>query len=240
MNADTLQLTLFILTIASGSLLWVLEGIFPFFQGRMQRWRHAIPNLAVALLNTGLSSLLVGATLWELSHLQPYWQGLRAWLSDWQAAVLLVVCYDFWMYLWHRLNHQLPLLWQFHKFHHRDTQMDVTTGVRFHPVELFLSEVLRFPILFLLGMTATDLLLYNLLSLPIILLHHSNFALPGWLDRALSLVVPSPNLHRQHHSLRKVEADTNYGTLLSLWDRLLGSLQYPSAPHALRLGIEEN
>ncbi|MCS7012548.1 MAG: sterol desaturase family protein [Chloroherpetonaceae bacterium] len=235
-----MQHTLLIVTVVSGSLLWLLEGIFPFFRHPTSRISHALPNLGVAALNTALSAFLMTGTLWGLLHIQPYWRGVRVWQDTEWITVLLVICYDFWMYCWHWLNHRLPFLWHFHRFHHSDAEMDITTGIRFHPAEITLSEFARFPFLALLGFTATDLLLYNLLSLPIILLHHSNLALPDWLDRQLALIIPSPNMHRQHHCVEKVEADTNYGSLLSLWDRLFGSLRYPDCPRALRLGVLEN
>jgi len=240
MKESQLQMMLIIVAGVSGGVLWLLEGLIPFFQNRQGRLKHALPNLTIAALNTLLSSSLTVGTLTILAHVQPYWQGLKGLgINDVVESVLLVLCYDFWMYVWHRLNHQSAFLWRFHRFHHADALMDVTTGVRFHPVEIMLSEIARLPVCAVLGIGATEILLYSLLSFPIILLHHSNIALPHALEKGLAYIIPTPTLHRVHHSVRKEEADTNYGSMLSLWDRLFGSLRPQSALHPLRLGIEE-
>lgn len=226
--------------IASGGLLWILEGAMPFFKGRRNRLRHAIPNLAVAAFNAALSATLLIGSLGVLAWVRPHWQGLRGLFeNDLLASIALVVGYDFWMYLWHRLNHQVPFFWRFHRFHHQDEAMDVTTGFRFHPMELALSELLRLPALMLLGMGATELALYNLLAFPVILLHHSNVALPERLDKALAIAIPSPNLHRVHHSAKREETDSNYGSLLSIWDRMFGSLRRRDDFVDFRFGVDE-
>jgi sterol desaturase/sphingolipid hydroxylase (fatty acid hydroxylase superfamily) len=241
MTESQLQVLIILVAGLSGGVLWLLEGSIPFFQNRQGRLKHALPNLAVAMLNTLLASVLTIGALTILTHLQLYWQGLKGLgIGEFVESVLLVICYDFWMYIWHRLNHQVTFLWRFHRFHHADALMDVTTGVRFHPVEIMLSEVVRLPVCALLGIGATEILLYNLLSFPIILLHHSNVALPRALENWLAYIIPTPMLHRVHHSIKKEEADTNYGSILSLWDRLFGSLRQPSTGQPLRLGIEEN
>ncbi|PIO48020.1 MAG: sterol desaturase [[Chlorobium] sp. 445] len=240
MSENALSQTVLIVSVLSGGALWLLEGIVPFFQNRQGRLQHALPNLAIALLNTALSSILMAGSLTALRYIYPYWQGLKALgIGDIPTSALIVLCYDFWMYLWHRLNHQLSFFWQFHRFHHADAAMDVTTGFRFHPLEILLSELIRLPVLALLGMGATEILLYNLLSFPVILLHHSNVALPASLENALAYLIPTPNLHRVHHSVKKVEADMNYGSLLSLWDRLFGTLLRHNNPSTLQLGIIE-
>ncbi len=241
MKESQLQILILLVAGVSGGALWLLEGLMPFFQNRQGRLKHALPNLTVAALNTLLSSSLTVGALTILTYVQPYWQGLKGLgLNEMLVSVLLVLCYDFWMYIWHRLNHQIAFLWRFHRFHHADALMDVTTGVRFHPIEIMLSEIMRLPVCALLGIGAPEILLYNLLSFPIILLHHSNVALSHTLEKGLAYIIPTPALHRVHHSIKKEEADTNYGSMLSLWDRLFGSLRQPSTGHLLRLGIEES
>jgi len=117
--------------------------------------------------------------------------------------------------------------------------MDVTTGFRFNPIEILLSELFRLPIFILLGVGAVEILLYNLISFPVILLHHSNVALPKRLDSALSYLIPSPNFHRLHHSALQSEMNSNYGSLFSVWDRLFRSLVWREVTKELRLGVEE-
>ncbi len=240
MSESDLQRLLFFVAALSCGALWLLESLFPFFKNRKARLKHARVNLLVGGFNMAFSSLTTMGLLFVLAEIHAYWQGLKGVItSPILASALLVICLDLWAYFWHRLNHQVPFLWRFHRFHHRDAEMDVTTGFRFHPVEILFSELFRLPIFALLGIGATEILLYNLLSFPVILLHHSNVALPKGFDSALSYVIPSPTLHRLHHSALSSEMNSNYGSLFSVWDRLFGSLLWRDVPNELRLGVEE-
>jgi len=239
MSESDLRQPLFLVAALSCGALWALESLFPFFKNRQARLKHALVNLLVGAFNTLLSSLSAVGLFFVLAEIRPYWQGLKGVIDNpIFASVVLVTCLDLWAYLWHRLNHQVAFLWRFHRFHHCDSEMDVTTGFRFHPIEILLSELFRLPIFALLGIGATELLLYNLLSFPVILLHHSNVALPKSFDSALSYLIPSPNFHRLHHSVLQSEMNSNYGSMLSVWDRLFGSMQWRNVPNDLRLGVE--
>lgn len=236
---DDLNQLLLIVTIVSGGALWLLEGVAPFFRNRRARLKHALLNFSVAALNALVSSILLAVSLAVLNYVRPHWQGLKGLVeNEIAAALLLIAIYDLWMYAWHRLNHAVAFFWRFHRFHHQDSEMDVTTGFRFHPLEIIFSEVIRVPILILLGMGAFEILLYNLLSFPIILMHHSNIALPTRLDVALSYFVPSPNVHRLHHSVNPAESNANFGSMLSIWDRLFGSFIWRENLTSLRLGVD--
>lgn len=117
MSENALSQTVLIVSVLSGGALWLLEGIVPFFQNRQGRLQHALPNLAIALLNTALSSILMAGSLTALRYIYPYWQGLKALgIGDIPTSALIVLCYDFWMYLWHRLNHQLSFSGNFIAF----------------------------------------------------------------------------------------------------------------------------
>jgi sterol desaturase/sphingolipid hydroxylase (fatty acid hydroxylase superfamily) len=243
MTESVLSKFVFISAVVSCGVLWVLESVLPFFPNRRSRYKHALVNVSVATLNTLISSAMTAGALVVLSYIRPHWQGLKGLIEglieqQLLVSAALVVCFDLWAYLWHRLNHAVPLLWRFHRFHHADAEMDVTTGFRFHPLEIMLSEIFRLPVLALLGMGAFEILLYNLLSFPIILMHHSNVALPIWLDRLLAYLFPSPNVHRLHHSANPAESNMNFGSMFSVWDRLFGSLIWRKNLKALRLGIE--
>ncbi len=239
MTESDLSRFVFISAVISCGVLWVLESVMPFFQNRQHRYKHALVNVSVATLNALISSAMTAGALVVLSYIRPHWQGLKGLIENpFLASAVLVVCFDLWAYIWHRLNHAVPLLWRFHRFHHADAEMDVTTGFRFHPIEIMLSDILRLPVLALLGMGAFEILLYNLLSFPIILMHHSNVALPSPLDRLLSYVVPSPNVHRLHHSANPAESNMNFGSMFSVWDRLFRSLIWRGNLKSLRLGVE--
>jgi sterol desaturase/sphingolipid hydroxylase (fatty acid hydroxylase superfamily) len=151
--------------------------------------------------------------------------------------VTAVVLMDGWMYLWHRLNHRLPWLWRFHAVHHADAEMDATSAVRFHTGEIALSSVARLAVLPLLGLSVGQVLLYEALLLPVILFHHSNVRVPAALDRVLRLVIVTPWMHWVHHSEWRPETDSNFSSVLSVWDRLFGSFRLRERPGEIRLGL---
>ncbi len=220
-------------------LLFLLEGLRPFYGARRQRWRHGARNLGI-----GLTSALAGALAAPLLVLAMAWSdsagiGLRHWfgLGPIAGALLVFVLFDLWMYLWHRANHRIGLLWRLHRVHHTDTAMDATTALRFHPVEILLSSLANALVFVLLGMTLTVFIVYKAVMIAVILFHHSNVAIPARLDRLLGLILVPPSMHRVHHSERRDETDSNYGTVFSVWDRLLGSLRCRPDPRAIRFGI---
>lgn len=152
------------------------------------------------------------------------------------AALLL---YDTWIYWWHRLNHRIPLLWRFHRMHHSDPAMDVSTATRFHPGEIFLSAAFRLPLIPVIGMPVAALLLYDGIQLGITQLHHANIGLSAKLDRRLRYVLVSPNMHKVHHSQQRYETDSNYSSVLSVWDRIFGTYRERPEYHTIRFGLPD-
>lgn len=223
--------------------LWTTEAIFPAFLGRTRRWSHAASNLLLGVLNAFVAAVLFGASVLavtEWARRQPFgllnWLEFPAWV-EWPAALIL---FDLWMYAWHLLNHKVPLLWRFHAVHHADREVDSSTALRFHTGEIVLSSLARLAVLPLLGLTVSQLLLYEALLLPVILFHHSNVAISPRLDGALRWMIPTPWMHWVHHSRWRPETDSNYGSLLSVWDRLFRTLRLREDPRTLSLGLEED
>jgi sterol desaturase/sphingolipid hydroxylase (fatty acid hydroxylase superfamily) len=231
-------------SVAWLALLFAWEGAAPFrehFATSGDRVRHAARNLALTLLNAALTGLLF-AVAWRaladlaarhgfgLLRLAPLPPGLHA-----LGAVLL---FDLWTYWWHRLGHRVPALWRFHRVHHADAQMDVTTGNRFHPGEILLSSALRLALIPLLGLNFGHVVLYETLLQGLVQLQHANVTLPAALERAARLVVVTPALHQVHHSRHRPETDSNYASLFSFWDRLFGSYHPRADVAAVRLGLD--
>ncbi len=154
----------------------------------------------------------------------------------WCAAIVM---FDIWQYWWHRFNHRMPLLWRFHAVHHADAAMDASSGVRFHTVEMLYSFLARLVVLPLIGVTVPQLVLYETLSLPVILFHHSNLRIPSGLDRVLRCVIVTPWMHYVHHSQWQPETDSNYSSFLSVWDRLFGSFRLRDNPAEITLGLDD-
>ena len=227
------------------TLLWFLEGWIPFFSDFNQfgkRLSHAWKNLAVGAINAMvLGALFAGTMVFLISKAQGAGFGLLLWLQlpPWLEIPLAILIFDAWMYTWHRMNHVVPFLWRFHQIHHSDPRMDVTSAVRFHPGEIALSFLTRFLVVPILGMTLWELALYESILLPVILLHHSNVALSDRADAALRLVIVSPNMHRIHHSNLQPETDSNYSSIFSWWDRILGSHRKREDYRSIQYGLEE-
>jgi sterol desaturase/sphingolipid hydroxylase (fatty acid hydroxylase superfamily) len=227
------------MTACAGILLWISEGILPFFQGRRSRGSHAALNLGMAAVNLTIILPAGIATTSIIDGLHPVYAGIGALrLGPLTESLIVLLLLDLWMYLWHRINHELPFLWRFHAVHHSDGQLDVTSAWRFHPGEILFSELLRVPFLILVGASAWEILLYNLLMTPVIQFHHSNIRVNGTLDRLLRTVIPTPLLHRIHHSTRRSEHDSNYGAMLSIWDRLFGTLIIRPVAPSTPIGLE--
>ncbi len=235
---DNLQVFSYTTTVAGGLALWFLEGAVPFFTNRRSRGKHAAVNLSIAAINLLilLPSGIVMAMVLEQS--KAFWPGVQAFdLPIFLEIVLIILLIDLWMYLWHRLNHQVDFLWRFHSVHHSDPALDVTTAWRFHYVEIVLSELLRFAVFILIGAEIQHLLLYSMLMTPVIEFHHSNVSIPAAADKVLRLVIPSPLMHRIHHSVVRSEHDSNYGSMLSVWDRLFGSFKLKKDIQTMAIGL---
>jgi sterol desaturase/sphingolipid hydroxylase (fatty acid hydroxylase superfamily) len=150
-----------------------------------------------------------------------------------------MLLFDVWMYLWRRANHEIGFLWRFHRVHHSDPEMDATTAVRFHTGEILISSALRLGVIPLLGITIYQLLVYEMLLLPVILFHHSNVRLSERLDRWLRLIIVTPAIHRIHHSRLRVETDSNYSSVFSFWDRIAGTFRLRRDGQPVNFGLDE-
>jgi len=224
-------------------VLWSLESVLPAFSGRERRAGHAAHNLSLGLLNAAVAAALFGSVMLavtEWAQQQPF--GLLNWLAwpGWVEWLLALVLFDLWMYVWHVLNHKVPVLWRFHAVHHADRELDATSAVRFHTGEVVLSSSTRLAVLPILGMSMPQLLLYEAVLLPVILFHHSNFDIPARLDAALRWLIPTPWMHWVHHSRFQRETDSNYGSVLSVWDRLFRTFRLREDPHKIELGLDDD
>lgn len=238
----TLSGTKTLLGIAVLLILWCVETWMPLFRERRHRVRHAGRNLAIAVLNTAI----IGLVFSSLTAMVAAWSQDRAAgllhvlsLPSWSGTLIAILVFDGWMYLWHRANHAIPFLWRFHRMHHSDTEMDVTTATRFHTGELVISSILRLTIIPLLGIDLWQVILYELILLPVIQFHHSNVNLPEKYDRCLRALIVSPNMHRVHHSRFQPETDSNYASILSVWDRLAKTFRLKEQPESIELGLSE-
>ena len=246
---DALQQTQTIAMLVGLALLLLWEHAHPFFdffqKGPNARGKHALRNLLLGGLNAiVISFVFVG--LWGAAAIWADQQGLGLlhWLESalgvplWAHALGAVLLLDAWMYGWHRVNHSIPFLWRFHRVHHHDPTMDVTTASRFHVGEIAISSVLRVGIIVLFGVYLWELVLYETVMFAVVQFHHANIRLPDRVDRALRAVIVTPNMHKVHHSRWQPETDSNYSALFSLWDRIGRSFRLRDDPSTLAFGLD--
>ncbi len=229
-------------------LAW--ETARPFFdqfrEARRLRGVHLLRNLAIGGINSLLIAAgFVGAWLIAATWAEEHGFGILNLLTEIEwlpgavhifGAILLL---DAWTYLWHRINHLVPFFWRFHRVHHADAQMDVSTASRFHVGEIFFSSLLRIPLIVLLGVHVWELLLYETMMFAVVQFHHANIAIPEKLDRILRLAIVTPAMHKVHHSRWQPETDSNYSAFLSIWDRMFGSFRTRENLEEIRLGLDE-
>ncbi|MEH7828931.1 sterol desaturase family protein [Gemmobacter denitrificans] len=151
-----------------------------------------------------------------------------------------MLLFDLALWVQHLMTHHVPLFWRFHRVHHADRDMDVTTGLRFHPVEILGSMGLKIALVYLLGPAPLAVLAFEVILNATALFNHANLRLPRGLDRIVRLVLVTPDMHRVHHSQRREEHDRNFGFGLSVWDRIFGTyLAQPAGGHdAMTVGLE--
>ena len=162
-------------------------------------------------------------------------------VPGWVAVIVTVILLDLAIYLQHVLFHAVPVLWRLHRMHHADLAFDVSTGLRFHPIEILLSMVIKLTVVAALGAPALGVLLFEVLLNATSMFNHGNVRMPEHLDRVLRWIVVTPDMHRVHHSAIPRETNSNFGFNLPWWDRLFGTYRaQPAAGHdAMTIGIEQ-
>ena len=190
---------------------------------RTVRW---MANLGLVVFNTVLLRLVFpfAAVAFATLAAQRGWGLLNNLaLPEWAALVVAVVAMDFAIYLQHVMVHAVPVLWRLHQVHHADPDYDVTTGARFHPLEIILSMLIKFSVIAVLGAPAAGVLVFEVLLNATAMFNHGNVKLPGGVDALLRHFLVTPDMHRVHHSIDNTEANRNFGFNLSIWDRLFGT-----------------
>jgi sterol desaturase/sphingolipid hydroxylase (fatty acid hydroxylase superfamily) len=201
-------------------------------------------NIGIVVLDTILVRLLfpttaVGLALVGEAH---GWGLLHAiTLPAWAEVLLGIIALDLAIYLQHVLFHAVPALWRLHRMHHADQEIDVTTGARFHPIEILLSMGIKLGVVAALGVPAVAVFVFEVLLNATSMFNHSNIRMPAGLDGVLRWIVVTPDMHRVHHSVVACETNSNFGFNLPWWDRLFGTYRdQPAAGHeAMTMGIEQ-
>lgn len=240
-NETTIRLTAFfgMLAIVAGA-----EFVLPRRRLSVSKPRRWVSNLGIVFLNSALVRLLLPATAAAFA----VFAASRGWgafnyldVPAWIAVVASVVILDFAIYLQHVMFHAVPILWRLHRMHHADLDFDVTTGVRFHPIEIILSMFIKFAVIAVIGAPVAAVIIFEVLLNATSMFNHGNVRLPRALDCVLRWFIVTPDMHRVHHSIEDHETNSNFGFNLPWWDRLFGTYKdQPDAGHeGMTIGIRD-
>ncbi len=232
--------TAFPILVSVFTVLALLEFFIVLRPWKRNRWKRWVHNGLIALIGLPAARLLLLPATVALA----YYCGkegigllnlieLPKWV-EWMAGLIIL---DYAIYLWHRANHVFPFLWRFHNVHHIDLEMDISTGIRFHLGEMILSIPFRCIVVLLSGVSPLMLLVYEVIFEAATLFHHSNIKLPVSLERLLVRFIVTPRMHGIHHSIVAREANSNYSTVLNVWDRFHKTRYLQVKQEALILGV---
>lgn len=210
-------------------LFWIIEGAIPLFplKYKKTKLRHAGVNFVFTvihlIIHTFLAILIIKLSDWCLQNSF----GIVYWTSANIVATIFigVLALDFSSWLVHLVMHKVPLLWRFHLIHHSDTNVDVTTGLRHHPGDSLLRGIFFLLLILISGAPMYSVMIYQTLVVIATAFTHANISLPVSVDKALSFILISPNMHKIHHHWKQPYTDSNYGAVFSIWDRLLGTFK---------------
>ena len=220
--------------------VWILEALVPLVHHEYKKVRHDGVNLVfflfTAVINIGVGILSVGVFVWIADSNF----GLLNWieLPVWAELLIAVMFLDLVaQYVVHYLLHRVKWMWKFHMIHHSDTKVDATTGTRHHPGDFVLRELFGLATAVIIGIPVAYFAFYRIATVFFTYITHANIVLPSWLDKTLSYVFITPNVHKFHHHFERPWTDTNFGNIFSIWDRVFGTFVYDD-PRKIKYGLD--
>lgn len=221
-------------------MLW--EFLAPRRSRMLTRRKRWTANLGLVLVDTLVIRAIFPAAAVGMAVLasEQRWGFFHYWQAPyWLAVIACVIALDLVIYLQHVMFHAIPIFWRVHRVHHVDLDIDVTTGVRFHPIEIFLSLLIKFAAITLLGAPILAVILFQVTLNATSMFNHGNVYMPLWLDKIVRWIIVSPDMHRVHHSVLPNETNSNFGFNFPWWDRLFGTYRaQPKAGHLdMTIGI---
>jgi len=232
------------MAILVGGLLifWIIEGAIPLLtlSYKRNKTKHAVINFSFTVIHLVIHTFLAIIIIKISDWCKAEQFGLVWWFNSsilWTIIISFLVLDFFGGWLAHITEHKVPVLWRFHVVHHADNNVDVTTGLRHHPIESVLRGIFFFIGIFVSGAPMYAVMIFQTLIVLSAAFTHANISLPKWLDSSLSYIFVSPNMHKVHHHWKQPYTDSNYGAVLSIWDRLLGTFK-KLKPKDIRYGLD--
>jgi len=218
----------------------ILELIIPYRDGSVSKFKRWLNNLGLTIVNSIIlnllfSTVIVATAVYAQTHKIGILNMFQA--PGWFKLLITLAFMDFILYVWHLLNHKMPFLWRFHRVHHSDLNMDVSSATRFHIGELAISAIIKISLIYFLGASPTGVLIFESAIVLCAQFHHSSIKVPVWFENLWWIFFVPPSMHRIHHSVIIKERDSNYATIFSLWDRFLGTLTKDVDQNRIKIGV---
>ncbi len=237
-NENTIRVTAFICILL---IMLVWETLAPRRTARDTKWSRRINNLALIFITTAFIRfflpLLAILNIAEMAKENSWGLFNYLTLNGHVELILSILILDLFLYGQHILVHYVPILWRLHRVHHSDKDLDVTSAIRFHPIEIIFSLLLKAIAVILIGAPVLAVLIFELLLNVVPMFNHSNAHIPEKLDRYLRWLIVTPDMHRIHHSIHKIETNSNYGFNVPWWDRIFGTYTGSPAEGQLQMVI---
>jgi sterol desaturase/sphingolipid hydroxylase (fatty acid hydroxylase superfamily) len=230
------------LLLSIGGLLFFLffEVTAAYRPNSVSKLKGWFINLSLTLFNAIFLNLVFATSIvTTITYVSTHQLGVLNMINlpTYIRVFITVVFMDFMLYVWHLLNHEIPFLWRFHRVHHCGLNMDVSTATRFHTGELAISAIIKMALIFFLGADFLSIIIFESALLVCAQFHHSSLKVPHWLESIFWILLAPPSMHRIHHSLVIKERNTNYGTIFSIWDRMLETLLTQVKQDKIRIGV---
>lgn len=222
-------------------LMYCVENMLPYLNPPVNKKRHYGRNFVISLVSFLLNAVLGGVVVMvvELTA-QNHWGLLnQIQLPLIPQLITGILLFDFGSYLTHNLQHKLPFLWRFHRIHHSDNHLNVSSSLRFHPIDVIVSQCIYQCIgAALIGLPITAFIIYGSIAIPLLIMQHSNVRFPKKFEQIASLIFATPGWHKIHHSSEQKQTDSHYGDVFTFWDRLFGTWG-KNQPHEIEYGLAE-
>ena len=222
------------------SFVWTLEAVIPLVRHDYKKLRHDSINLIFLSFSLVINVLVGIATVGVFFWISQSQFGILNWIDwpIWAEVLIAVMALDFFaQYVIHYVLHRVSWMWKFHMIHHSDTKVDATTGTRHHPGDYLIRESVAIATVIVFGIPVSYYVFYRICTIFFTYLTHANISLPLWLDRTLSFVFVTPNVHKFHHHFERPWTDTNFGNIFSIWDRIFGTFIYED-PRQIKYGLD--
>lgn len=220
--------------------LYSIENIYPYLKNPPDKKKHDRRNLGICIINFAVNALLSFGVLAVLNWTTENQSGVlnMTALPQWVEIIIGILAIDFGSYGVHNLSHSVPLLWRFHRVHHSDLYVNVTTSLRFHPVETILTQgIYQAAVISVMGISPLSFAIYGTIAIPLLILQHSNVKLPEWIEKHGRLIFSTPGWHKIHHSIYKPLTDSHFGDVFTFWDRIFRTWK-PTRPEDIGYGLE--